>query len=152
MQYRKAKIIDVEEIHGLLTHYANQGLLLPRPRVKLYENIREFSVAEKDGKIVGVGSLHIMWKDLAEIRSLAVSPDHARQGIGKELVNIFLKEAEELCIPQVFTLTYKPGFFEKCNFQHVEKEELPQKVWRDCIDCPQFPNCEEIAMITYLGG
>ena len=150
MYYRKAGISDVENIHKLLSHYADKGLLLARSRAKLYESIREFSVAEEDGTVVGVGSLHIMWKDLAEIRSLAVSPSYTRRGVGKKLVNIFLEEARYLCIPRVFTLTYKPGFFEKCNFNYIEKEDLPQKVWRECIDCPQFPNCEEIAMITEI--
>jgi len=148
--YRKARIDDVECIHRLLTLYANEGLLLARSRAKLYEGIREFSVAEQDGEIIGTGSLHIMWKDLAEIRSLAVSPTHTRQGIGKKLVNIFLEEAKNLCIPRVFTLTYKPGFFERCGFTHIEKDDLPQKVWRECVDCPHFPNCEEVAMIITL--
>jgi len=148
--YRKARIIDVENIHQLLSHYAHRGLLLARSRAKLYESIRDFSVAEKDGEILGVGSLHIMWHDLAEIRSLAVSPSHTGNGIGRVLVNVFLEEAKNLCIPRVFTLTYKPGFFEKCGFSYINKEELPQKVWRECVDCPEFPNCDEIAMIKAL--
>lgn len=150
MNYRKAKITDVEDIHYLLTYYSREGLVLARPRAELYENIREFSVVDDNGTIAGAGSLHIMWHDLAEIRSLAVEPSYTRQGVGSSLVKLFLKEAEELCIPRVFTLTYKEEFFIKCSFQRIAKEELPQKVWRDCIACPKFPNCDEIAMIKEL--
>ncbi|ADG83131.1 N-acetyltransferase GCN5 [Thermincola ferriacetica] len=150
MIYRKAKITDVEDIHALLAHYAGEGLMLARPRSKLYESIREFSVAEKDGKIVGAGSLHIIWEDLAEVRALAVAPEYREKGIGRTLVNIFLEEARNLGIPKVFTLTYQRGFFEKCGFRLISKDVLPHKVWKECIDCPKFPNCDENALVIDL--
>jgi len=150
MILRKAKITDVEEIHSMLNHYAKEEIILPRSRSKLYESIREFSVAEENGKVLGAGSLHIMWHDLAEIRSLAVLPSHKGRGIGKALVDVFLSEALSLHLPRVFTLTYEVSFFEKCGFRHIAKEDLPQKVWRDCIDCPRFPNCDENAMIIEI--
>lgn len=150
MFIRKAKITDVEDIHALITFYANKGLMLARPRSMLYEGIREFTVAEENGKLVGVGSLHIIWEDLAEIRALAVDQDMTGKGIGRILVNAFLKEARELNIPRVFTLTYQAGFFQKCGFILKAKEEMPQKVWKECINCPQFPNCEEEALVIDL--
>lgn len=150
MIIRKAKITDVEDIHALITYYANKGLMLARPRSLLYEGIREFTVAEDNGLLVGVGSLHIIWEDLAEIRALAVHPDSTGKGIGRTLVEAFLKEAGELHIPRVFTLTYQAGFFKKCGFILKAKEEMPQKVWKECINCPQFPNCEEEALVIDL--
>lgn len=147
MLFRKAKISDVEIIHRFISHYADMGLMLPRSRSSLYEGIREFTVAEKNGKIVGVGSLHVVWEDLAEIRALAVDPDYQRQGIGRGLVESFLAEAVDLEIPRVFVLTYKAPFFIKCGFKLIDKEELPQKVWKECINCPKFPKCDEVALI-----
>jgi amino-acid N-acetyltransferase len=147
MNFRKAKITDVEAIHALITYYAKKGLMLARPRTLLYESLREFTIACDGGKVIAAGSLHIIWEDLAEIRALAVLPEYAGQGVGRQLVNMFLQEARELAIPQVFVLTYQQKFFEKCGFKVISKESLPQKVWKECVNCPKFPNCEEIAMI-----
>jgi len=148
MKYRKAKITDVEPIHALITDYAEKGLMLARPRAMLYESLREFTVAEDQGQVVGAGSLHIIWEALAEIRALAVAPGYAKMGIGRSLVDMFIEEARELAIPCVFALTYQQEFFAKCGFKVVAKESLPQKVWKECVNCPKFPNCEEIAMIA----
>lgn len=150
MLFRKARITDVENIHALITHYANQGLMLARPRAMLYEFIRDFTVAEQDGKVIAAGALHILWEDLAEVRALAVAPEYSRQGIGRGLVKTFVKESWELGIPKIFSLTYQPGFFEKCGFSLVTKEILPHKVWKECIDCPKFPNCDESAVLLEI--
>jgi amino-acid N-acetyltransferase len=104
------------------------------------------AIDEKDG-IVGVGGLHITWEFMAEIRSLAVDPAHSRRGIGREIVHRLIEEGKELGISQVFTLTYQEKFFEKCGFKVISKDELPHKIWKECIDCPKFPNCNEIAML-----
>ncbi|SHF19218.1 N-acetyltransferase [Desulforamulus putei] len=150
MLIRKAKISDVEEIHKLISHYAAEGQMLARARTTLYEGIREFSVVEIEGKVVAAGSLHVLWSDLAEIRALAVAPEYIRRGLGKALVETFLREARELELPRVFALTYKPEFFARCGFRLINKEDLPQKVWKECVNCPQFPNCEESAVIIEL--
>ena len=78
---------------------------------------------------------------------MAIAPDFTRQGIGAEIVGYLLTEGEALGIEKVFTLTYKPEFFRKLGFIRISREELPQKVWKECIDCPKYPNCDEIAMI-----
>ncbi|ABO51402.1 N-acetylglutamate synthase [Desulforamulus reducens MI-1] len=150
MLIRKAKISDVEDIHKLINHYATEGKMLARARTTLYEGIREFSVVEMNNLVVAAGSLHVLWSDLAEIRALAVVPEYLRQGLGKALVETFLKEAKQLDLPRVFALTYKPEFFVKCGFHLTDKESLPQKVWKECVNCPQFPNCEESAVILEL--
>ena len=112
----------------------------------IYENIRDFWVCEENGRHVGCAALHIVWEDLAEIKSLAVSEEHKGKGIGTMLVEECLKEAEELGVKKVFVLTYAQNFFSKLNFEEVEKIKLPHKVWGECINCVKFPSCDEIAM------
>ena len=146
MIYRKAKITDVEHIHSLITHYAEQNLMLARSRAMLYESLREFIIVEDENNVIGAGALNIIWSDLAEIRALTVAPAYAGQGIGGTLVHKFINEARELALPRIFVLTYQQEFFKKCGFQVVPKESLPQKVWKECVNCPKFPNCEELAM------
>ena len=121
--------------------------MLPRSRNTLYENLRDIVVAEENGTVVGVGALRIMWDRLAEVCMMAIVPTHIRQGIGAEIVRRLLDEGDALGIEKVFTLTYKPEFFETLGFLRISREELPQKVWKECIDCPKYPNCDEIAMI-----
>lgn len=150
MNIRKANLKDAEIIHNLVNNYADQGLMLSRPRSMIYEYIRDFFVAEVEGDIVGAGGLHILWEDLAEVRALAVKDTMACQGIGRMIVEHCLEEARDLGLPKVFTLTYQPGFFEKLGFTVVSKENMPQKVWRECISCPKFPNCDEICMEILL--
>jgi acetyltransferase, GNAT family len=145
--YRKARFDDIEPIYGLVHIYAAQGEMLPRSRNTLYENLRDMVVAEADDGVIGVGALHIMWDRLAEVRMMAISPDHTRKGVGAEIVSRLLAEGDALGIEKVFTLTYKPDFFRKLGFIRISREELPQKVWKECIDCPKYPNCDEIAMI-----
>jgi amino-acid N-acetyltransferase len=147
MKLRRAIIADVPHIQSLINHYADQGLMLPRSLNSLYGGIREFIIAEKEGAIAGVGALHVVWHDLAEIRSLAIAPDYANNGLGSRIVNALVEEARCLGIPKVFTLTYQAGFFAKCGFQEISKEELPNKVWKDCLDCVKFPNCDETALL-----
>ena len=147
MVYRKARFDDIESIYELVHIYAAQGEMLPRSRNTLYENLRDMIVAEDAGAVVGVGALHIMWDRLAEVRMMAIAPDRTRHGIGAEIVGYLLAEGDALGIEKVFTLTYKPDFFRKLGFIRISREELPQKVWKECIDCPKYPNCDEIAMI-----
>jgi acetyltransferase, GNAT family len=145
--YRKARFDDIESIFGLVHIYAAQGEMLPRSRNTLYENLRDMVIAESGSEVVGVGALHIMWDRLAEVRMMAIAPAYMRRGIGTEIVRWLFDEGDALGIEKVFTLTYKPDFFRKLGFIRISREELPQKVWKECIDCPKYPNCDEIAMI-----
>lgn len=150
MIIRKAKLTDTEAIHKLVNFYAKKGLMLARSRSSIYENIRNYSVMESDGEVVGTGALTILWADLAEVRTLAVKEKYSRMGIGKKLVEYFLYEAKELGIEKVFTLTYQTQFFEKCGFQEISKDLMPHKIWKDCLNCPKFPNCDEVLMYTEI--
>ena len=150
---RNARMEDIKVIYDLLSHYSDQGLLLGRSLSSLYDQLRDFKVyAAKDndtsGEIIaGAGALHVCWENLAEIRSLAVRDAFQSRKIGSQLVLECLKEARILGITKVFTLTYQPAFFEKMGFIPLDKNELPHKVWSDCIQCPKFPDCNEEALI-----
>lgn len=150
MNLRRAKLADVEGMMSLINHFADQGLMLPRSRNTLYECLREFLVIEDNDKIIGTGALHIIWDDLSEIRALAVLEEYQGMGLGRNLVNALLVDARTIGCPKVFTLTYQPGFFERCGFAMIKKEDMPHKVWKECIHCVKFPNCDENAMILNL--
>ncbi|MGB9736270.1 MAG: N-acetyltransferase [bacterium] len=155
---RKAKMRDVKDIQKLIDVYAKKGEMLPRSLLEIYENIRDYIVYVPDtvegntGEIIGVCAMHIFWDGLAEVRSLAVKQEHTHKGIGTMLVKACIEEAKEFEINQIFSLTYKPQFFEKLGFRIVDKSLLPQKIWSDCLKCPQFPDCNEIALILELNG
>ncbi len=121
--------------------------MLPKSRNNLYQNIRDFTVAEQKGELVGCCALHVLWNDLGEIRSLAVDKVAQKIGVGRQLAIAALEDAITLKLPRVFALTYQGGFFERLGFVEVDKAEMPQKVWGECYDCPKFPNCDEIAMV-----
>ena len=144
---RKATIADATAIHRLVNAYARQGLMLGRALSEIYEHIRDFTVCEIGGEMVGCVALSIAWSDLAELRSLAVAAEHQRRGRGSVLCAACLTEAREMGLPRIFTLTYLPAFFEHLGYQRVDKQELPQKIWGECIKCPHFPDCDEVPLI-----
>ncbi len=147
---RKATVKDGKKIFNILQTFAIQGVLLPRSLNSIYENIRDFFVYEENGEIVGIGSLHVFWEDLAEIKSLAVLPPYQHKGIGKKIVKHCLKEAKQLGVEKVFALTYLPEFFQKLGFEVVDKSEFPQKVWTECIHCVKFNDCKEIPVMIRI--
>lgn len=150
---RKARMSDVKGIHGLISEYARKGDMLPRSLADIYENLRDYFVyLGEDGELVGSAAIHIMWEDLAEVRSLAVREGKMRRGVGTQLVESCISEAIMLGIDRVFALTYKPGFFEKLGFHTVDKAELPQKIWTDCLKCSKFPDCDEVALVADFSG
>ena len=150
---RKARMSDVKGIHGLIAEYARKGDMLPRSLADIYENLRDYFVyLGDDGERVGSAAIHIMWEDLAEVRSLAVREGRMRRGVGTQLVESCISEAIMLGIDRVFALTYKPEFFEKLGFHTVDKSELPQKIWTDCLKCSKFPDCDEVALVADFSG
>jgi len=148
---RKAKTGDVPDMQKLINFFADRGELLPRSLNQLYEDIRDFFVAEEEGRLIGTCALHVNWGDLAEVKALVVDKEFQGKGLGKQLVQTCLDEARALGISRVFALTYKPDFFCKLGFRNIDKSELPHKVWTECIHCVKFPDCGEIAVIRELG-
>jgi amino-acid N-acetyltransferase len=147
---RKASIKDIKKIHSIVNAAASSGEMLARSLGELYDNMRDYFVFEEHGKVLGTCALHVCWDDLAEIRSLCVSESWRKKGIGRMLVDVCIDEAKQLNIPKIFLLTYQDVFFSKCGFAAVDKKELPQKIWSDCVRCPKFPECDEIAMIRRI--
>jgi amino-acid N-acetyltransferase len=146
----KANISDVGEMHRLINYFADRDEMLPRPLSEMYENIRDYFVIRQGGRLLGCAALHVMWSDLAEVKSVAVAEDTQRKGAGSTLVRACLDEARQIGLPTVFCLTYKPAFFQKFGFSTVDKMQLPRKVWTECYHCPKFPDCEEIAMVCQM--
>ncbi|MCL5408857.1 MAG: N-acetyltransferase [Candidatus Omnitrophica bacterium] len=151
MKVRKADLKDVYQIKNLININANKGLMLPVSVNQLYERIRDFWVIIDDkNKVIGCGALKIIWKDLGEIRSLAIKNNLRQKGHGRLLVDRLMEEAKSIGLKKVFVLTYAPEFFEKFSFYRTEKSKLPHKIWMDCINCPKFPRCDETSLLKIL--
>jgi amino-acid N-acetyltransferase len=147
---RTATIHDVPRVQAIINSHAELGKMLFKSYAQLYENLRDFAVYEKDGKVVGCTALAIIWADLAEVRSLAVDDAYRGQGIGSRLVEWCVDEAKRLQIRRIMSLTYEQNFFQRMGFEVVSKESLPLKVWTDCVACPKRDGCDEIAMVKTL--
>ena len=144
---RKARTGDVIAIQRIINAFADKGAMLHRSLSELYENVRDFYVVEESGEIVGCSALHVNWKDLAELKSLAVLESCQGRGYGRLLVQACVDEAESVGVTKVFALTYVPELFEKLNFFRMDRALLPRKVWTECVYCPKFPDCGEIAVM-----
>ncbi len=152
VKVRHAKVADVPHMLRIINGYAEKGLMLPRSLNQIYDHLRDFVVAEEDGRVKGCGALYVVWEDLGEIRSVAVEASERGKGIGSKIVRYLLDEAKEIELRKVFVLTYQKEFFARFGFKVVPKDTLPHKVWKDCLDCVKFPNCDEIAMAMELDG
>jgi amino-acid N-acetyltransferase len=145
---RPARAGDVAGIYQQVRVFADRGLMIRRSLAELYESLREFFVAvDADNRVVGCVALHVFWEDLSEIRCLAVAEDMQGMGVGRALVDACWESARELEVTSVFALTNATGFFERCGYHQIDKSELPQRIWSECVRCPSFPNCAEIALI-----
>lgn len=149
---RKAGMRDIPQILNLINAYAAGGVMLPRTEFELSENIRDFYVAYDGENLAGCGALHFYTPTTAEVRSLAVLPELKQHGVGRLIVEALEAEACENDLQAIFAFTYVPGFFEKLGFSEVERGELPLKAWKDCLRCPKFQNCDEIAVLKRLGN
>ncbi len=152
MKIIKATVKDAKDIHTMVNRFAKRDDMLPRALNEIYENIRDYFICIDDGKIVAIAALHVLWDDLAEIRSIAVSTKHRNKGVGKKLIKRCMKDAAALGINRVFALTFHPEYFIKQGFEDIDKNDLPHKIWRDCLKCPKFPDCTESAVIKILNN
>lgn len=150
---RSATAEDVPLIFELIGYWAQQGKMLVRPMQSIFENLRDYFVAEVDGEFAGNAALHILWGDIAEVRGLAVRPDIQAKGVGRKLVEACEAEARRVGIPVLFAWTYSVGFFEKCGFHLIDKsKDLHPRVWSECLRCPFFVGCNENGMVKRLEG
>ena len=150
MIVRAAHREDIQTMVRIIAHHAARGLMLPRSASALAASLDTYVVAESDGEIVGCGGLHPYTSDLAELCALATAPENSPEGTGRALVDALVERARTDNIAKVFALTLVPGFFSKMGFRTVEHRELPLKVWTDCVACPKYGNCDEIAMVLEL--
>jgi len=148
IHYSKAKLSHVMQMQELVQPYVDDGTILMRSADEIATNIRSYTLAFKDDKLIGFSALHIHTVKLAEIRSLIVAESFRDKGVGKELVSLGLHEGEKLGLEEVLVLTYKQAFFQKLGFIEIPKESLPEhKIWADCIKCKHFPLCNEVSLI-----
>lgn len=147
---RKARMQDIPALLKLINAFASRGIMLPRTEFDLAESIRDFTVAEVDGELAGCGALHCYTPRAAEVRSLAVAPEYQKLGIGARLVEALEVEARGFDLQALFAFTYVEGFFRKLGYRVVDRGELPLKAWKDCLKCPKFNACDEIAMLKPL--
>ncbi|HTA44209.1 MAG TPA: N-acetyltransferase [Bryobacteraceae bacterium] len=150
IEVRKAAMQDIPALLELINGYAAKGIMLPRTEFEMSENMRDFMVAYAGNHLVGCGAMHFYSPTMGEVRSLAVAESHKTHGIGRMLVDSLVYEAKLYGLDAVFAFTYVPGFFGKLGFNEVERGELPLKAWKDCLRCPKFQCCDEIAVVRVL--
>ncbi len=145
--YRAARIGDVPAMHGLINHFAERKLMLSRPLGELYENVRDFLVAEAEpGGLVGCAAVHIDTATIGELKALAVAEAIHGRGVGRGLVAACFAAAHDLGMERLFCLTYQVEFFSRLGFTKVDRSRLPTKVWSECVRCHRFLDCDEVAM------
>lgn len=147
---RKAAMRDIAPILDLINEYAATGIMLPRTEFEMSEAIRDFTVVTLDQELLGCGALHFYSPSIGEIRSLAVREQAKTRGVGRKIVEALVVEAQEYELDAVFAFTYVDGFFNKVGFHVVERGVLPLKAWKDCVRCPKFQACDEIAVLRIL--
>lgn len=143
---------DIPALLELINSYAAESIMLPRTEFEMAEGIRDFTVAEQQGRVIACGALHFYTPTTGEVRSIAVVRNSKSRGLGRGLVEALEAEARSCRLVALFAFTYVPAFFEKLGFVGVDRSELPLKAWKDCMRCPKFQCCDELAMIKYLDG
>ncbi len=144
---RQATLEDVDALVDMVSFWAQAGQNLPRKKNDIIRNIQSFAVCVKDRQVVGCACLYVYDSGLAEIRSLGVSPVVQRQGQGRAIVEFLLRRARKMFIDKVFVLTRSPEFFSKVGFEKTVRDALPEKILKDCDNCPKKDCCDEIAFI-----
>jgi amino-acid N-acetyltransferase len=130
---RPAKTKDVKSIRNLVDSYAAPGQMLSKETVTLYESVQEFIVAEQDGVLVGCGALHILWEDLAEVRTVAVKENLHKQGIGHKIMEAIIQRAREVGVEKIFCLTFQTEFFGRHGFEVIEGTPVDPSVYAELL-------------------
>ncbi len=147
---RAAGETDIEGILSIVNSYAAQNLMLPRTADQIRRVLRWFLVAEDEGSIVGCGSNVELSPRLTELRSLAVASEYRSTGLGRRLVDALVARARADGYDQICALTLSEGFFNRCGFATVDRWAISSKIWHECIYCPKFDACDEIAVLMNL--
>ena len=152
---RKASIRDVNGMSAQINEFAARGIMLARGPLYLYQSIQDYRVMTmpaSDGteRVVACGGLHVLWEDLAEVRSVAVHPALQKSGLGRAMVEALLDDARRLEVRRAFTFTLAEGFFRSLDFAVIPRDQLPPVVWAECSKCPKYYKCDEVGMIRPL--
>ncbi|CAB4686458.1 MAG: amino-acid N-acetyltransferase [Actinobacteria bacterium] len=130
---RAAKTSDVKKIRKIVDGYTDERRLLFKATVTLFEAVQEFVVAELDGEVVGCGALHVLWEDLAEVRTVAVVEEMHGKGIGHQIMVKILENAKEIGVKKVFCLTFETKFFGAHGFHEIEGTTVSPEVYQERI-------------------
>jgi amino-acid N-acetyltransferase len=130
---RQAKTSDIRNIRAIIDEYAAGRRLLTKETVTLYESVQEFTVAEIDGKVVGCGAMHVLWEDLAEVRSVAVDKSVRGKGVGHGILEVLIKRASELGIKRIFCLTFETEFFGRHGFLEIQGTPVSPDVYTELL-------------------
>lgn len=130
---RSARTSDVKVIRELVDSYAAPGQMLSKETVTLFESVQEFVVAEKDGVVVGCGALHILWEDLAEVRTVAVAQEFHQQGIGHLILEEIIRRARSIGVKRIFCLTFQTKFFGSFGFEEIEGTPVEPEVYAQLL-------------------
>ena len=133
MIVRPAKTSDVPAIRELIDLYSGQRRLLSKATVTLYEDIQEFFVAETGGKVMGCGALHVLWEDLAEVRTVAVLEQFKGQGAGHRILEMIMERARVLGLSRLFCLTFEVDFFSRHGFEVIEGSPVSAEIYQQML-------------------
>ncbi len=151
---RPATIPDVDGMSLLINEFASARIMLARGPLYLYQSIKDYKVmtVEQEGveRVVACGGLHVLWEDLAEVRSVAVHPKLQRKGHGRAMVEALIQDAKAIGVHHLFTFTLSEGFFKSLGFETIERSTIPPVVWAECSKCPKFYKCDEIGMMLHI--
>ncbi len=152
MIIRPAVETDIQPICDLVNHFADQNLMLHRTPDQVRRALGDFLVAEADGRVIGCGYIAYLGPDLVELRSLAVDPAWHGRGVGGKIVDALVETARQRGLRQICALTLVPDFFQRLGFHVVNRWEISPKIWGECVYCPKFHACDEIAVLRDLTG
>jgi amino-acid N-acetyltransferase len=134
LKIRSAKTTDVLTIRKLIDTYAPERILLSKATVTLYEAVPDFLVIEKDDKVIGAGAVHVLWEDLAEVRTVAVFPEYKKQGIGSQLLEALIEKAKVLGVKRLFCLTFELKFFTKHGFTEIQGTPVEPEIYQQLLE------------------
>jgi amino-acid N-acetyltransferase len=133
IEVRPARTNDIKGIHNLIANFASDGRMLQKETVTLYESVQEFMVAVEDGQVVGCGALHVLWEDLAEVRSVAITENLRGKGIGNQILEQIIERAHELGLSRIFCLTFETKFFGRHGFEEIQGTPVEPEVYAQLL-------------------
>lgn len=133
LEIRAARTSDIKGIRALIDSYAAEGRLLEKETVTLYESVQEFTVAVENEKVIGCGALHVLWEDLAEVRTVAVMEELWGTGLGHKILESIIDRARKIGVKRIFCLTFETHFFGRHGFEEIEGTPVEPDVFQELL-------------------